>query len=51
MQKLQFVSKGPIKNKSSSVPNMAWHPGDKPLSEPVMIYLTDAYMRHSTSMS
>ena len=27
---------------------MAWRrPGDKPLSEPVMAYLTDAHMRHS----
>ena len=31
---------------------MAWHrPGDKPLSEPMMAYLNDAYMRHSASMN
>ena len=29
---------------------MAWHrPGDKPLSEPMMASVTDAYMRHSAS--
>ena len=26
-------------------------PGDKPLSESILVYLTDAYMRHSASMS
>ena len=31
---------------------MAWRsPGDKPLSEPMMVNFTDAYMRHSASMS
>ena len=31
---------------------MAWHrPGDKPLSESMLVYLKDAYMRHSASMS
>ena len=31
---------------------MAWRrPGDKPLSEPMVFYLTDAYMRHSASVS
>ena len=31
---------------------MVWRrSGDKPLSEPIMFYLTDAYMRHSASMS
>ena len=31
---------------------MAWHqPGDKPLSESMMAYIGDAYMRHSASMS
>ena len=30
---------------------MAWRrPGDKPLSEPVIVSFTDAYMRHSASM-
>ena len=26
-------------------------PGDKPLSEPMVAYFADAYMRHSASMS
>ena len=31
---------------------MAWRRlSDKPLSEPMMAYFTDAYMRHSASMS
>ena len=30
---------------------MAWRrTGDKPLYEPMMAYVADAYMRHSTSM-
>ena len=48
---MKYVPNGPINNKSL-VQIMAWcRLGDKPLSEPVMIYLTDAYMRHSASMS
>ena len=49
---LKFVSKGPIKNMPALVKIMAWRrPGDKPLSEPMMVSFTDAYMRHSASMS
>ena len=37
---LKFVPKGPINNIPASVQIMAWHrPGDKPLSEPMMLYL------------
>ena len=37
---LQFVPKGPINNIPSLVQTMAWpHPGDKPLSEPMMVRL------------
>ena len=39
---LKFVPKGPINNKSALVQIMAWcRSGDKPLSEPMMVYLTD----------
>ena len=48
---LKFVLKGPIKNNTALVQIMAWHwSGDKPLSEPMMVSFTDAYMRHSASM-
>ena len=37
---LKFVPKGPIDNIPSLVQIMAWHrPGDKPLSEPMMVRL------------
>ena len=37
---LKFVPKGPINNTKALVQIMAWHrPGDKPLSEPMMISL------------
>ena len=37
---LKFVPKGPINNIPALVPIMAWRrPGDKPLSEPVMVRL------------
>ena len=37
---LKFVPKGPIKNCPSLVQMMAWRrPGDKPLSEPMMVRL------------
>ena len=37
---LKFVPKGPIQNSSALVQIMAWcRPGDKPLSEPVMVSL------------
>ena len=49
---LKFVPKGPINNIPSLVQKMVWRrSGDKPLSEPMLAYLTDAYMRHSASMS
>ena len=49
---LKFVRKIPISNIPALVQIMALHPsGDKPLSEPMMVYLSDAYMRHSASMS
>ena len=49
---LKFVPKGPINNIPSLVQIMAWRrPGDKPLSEPNDGQFTDAYMRHSASMS
>ena len=49
---LKFVPKGPINNIPALVQVMAWHrSGDKPLSDPMMVKFTDAYMRHSASMS
>ena len=46
---LKFVSKGPIDNIPALVQIMAWRrPGDKPLSEPMVISLLT---RHSASMS
>ena len=49
---LKCVPSGPIYNIPALVLIMAWHqPGDKPLSEPMMVSSTDAYMRHSASMS
>ena len=49
---LKFVPRVPIDNKSALVQIMAWcRSGNKPLSEPMMVYLTDTYMRHSASMS
>ena len=42
---LEFIPKGPINNIPALVP------GDKPLSEPMMAYFADAYMRRSVSMS
>ena len=48
---LGFVPKGPINNIPALVQIMAWcRPGDKPLSEPMIISLL-TYMRHSASMS
>ena len=44
---LKFVPNGSIDNKPALVQIMAWHlPGDKPLSEPMLTQLTNAYMRH-----
>ena len=48
---LKFVPEGPINNIPALVQIMAWRrPGDKPLSEPMMVRLL-TYMRHLTSMS
>ena len=48
----KFVPKGPINNIPALVQMMAWRrPGDKPLPEPMVLQFTDAYMRHSTSIS
>ena len=44
---LKFVPRSPINNNSALVQVMAWHRiGDKPLPEPMMAQLTDAYMWH-----
>ena len=44
---LNFVPKGQIDNTAALVWVMAWRrTGDKPLSEPMLIQFTDAYMRH-----
>ena len=53
MISLKFVSKGEINNIAALVQIMAWRrPGDKPLSGPGNDgQITDAYMRHSASMS
>ena len=49
---MKFVSKGPINNIPALVQIMAWRrPGDKPLSEQMMVSFTDASMRHPASMS
>ena len=42
---LKFVPKGPIDNNSALVDIMVWRGiGDKPLSEPMLTWFTDAYM-------
>ena len=44
---LKFVPKGPIDNNPAVVQIMAWRRiGDKPLSEPMLTWFGDAYMRH-----
>ena len=49
---LKFVHKFPIDNTPALIQIMAWClTGNKPLSEPMMTYFTDAYMHHSASMS
>ena len=50
---LKFVPTGPINNIPVLIQIMAWcSPGDKPLSEPVMVsLLMYIYMHHSASMS
>ena len=48
---LKFVPKVPINNIPALVQIIAWRrPGDKPLSEPMMVVLP-THMRHSASMS
>ena len=48
---LKFVSKGQINNIPTLLQIMDWRrAGGKPLSEPMMAQLTDAYMRHSASV-
>ena len=47
---LKFVPKGPINNNPALVLIMAWRrPGDKPLSEPMVVRLL-THMRHSASI-
>ena len=49
---LKFVPRGPINTITALVQKMSWHrSGDKPLSEPMVVKFTDAYMRDSASMS
>ena len=44
---LKFVPRSPTDNKPALVQVMAWRrTGDKPLPEPMITQLTDAYMRH-----
>ena len=44
---LKYIPRGLIDNMSALVQIMAWHhPGDKPLSEPMLTQFPDAYMRH-----
>ena len=47
-----FVTKSPFNDNLSLVQMMARRPiGDEPVSEPMVNYITDAYIRHSASMS
>ena len=49
---MKFAPKGPIHNIPALVQIMAWRrSGDKQLSEPMMTYAADAYMRHSASIN
>ena len=49
---LTFVPRSPIDNEPALVQVMAWRRiGDRPLPEAMMAQFTDAYMRHSASMS
>ena len=44
---LKFVPKGPITNDPALPQVMAWRRiGDKPLSEPMLTWFTDTYIRH-----
>ena len=49
---LTFVPKHPIANKPALVQVMAWRrTGDKPLHEPIMTQITNAYMQHQGELS
>ena len=49
---LESVPKSAIDKKLALVQIMAWRQtGNKPLSKPMMVCFTDAYMRHSASLS
>ena len=49
---LKFVPKGPIDNESALVQVMAWRrTRDKPLTEPMLTQISDAYMQHLGEMS
>ena len=49
---LKLVPKGPTDNNLALVKIMAWRRiGDKPVSEPMLTRLTNAYMRHSGEMN
>ena len=49
---MKFVPHGPVNNIPAMVQIMAWRrTGDKPLPEPMMVYDTDVYMRHSATIS
>ena len=48
---LKYISRDLVNKYSSLIQIMAWHhKRDKPLSEPMMVQFTGAYMRHSASM-
>ena len=48
----KFLPKDPVENIPALVQIMAWHwAGDKALFEPIMAYVANSFMRHSTSMS
>ena len=45
--RLKFIPRSPIDNTTALVQVMAWRrTGDKPLPEPSLTQITDAYMRH-----
>ena len=47
----ESVSKRPVNNKPALGQIFAWRrKGDKPLSKPMIPYITYAYLRHSASM-
>ena len=49
---LTIVPWGPVDNMTALFQIMVWHwTGNKPLFETTMTYFTDAYMRHSASVS